>query len=327
MIKIIAGRILVIILIVAGALLLSGLFSMAGAEAPMVKSQVPGYYRMMVGQFEITALADGFVDLDVKLMRNISDEKIRGLLDRGFTGYPKMKTSVNAYLINTGRQLVLVDAGAGKLLSAAHGNVMRNLKAAGYDPSQVDIILITHMHRDHVGGLVDADGRMAFPNATVYVARAESEFWLSEAEAAKAPVEARSSFKAVSGTAAPYIAAGRWKTFEGSGLPVAGISALAIPGHTAGHTAYEVKSGNEVFLVIGDMLHSAAIQFAYPDAAISFDRDTGQAISVRKVLFRKAAAEKTLLGGMHIPFPGIGHIRAEGPESYTWVPVEFGPMQ
>ncbi len=305
---------------------LFGAISSVYAEAPMKKIQSPGFYRMMLGQFEITALFDGSVALNANLLKNISDSEVRSLLGRAFVSYPGMPTSVTAFLINTGSKLVLVDAGAAGSMGPTLGHLPENLKAAGYNAAQIDAVLLTHMHRDHMGGLIDAAGKPVFPNAVVYVAKAESDFWLSVAIAENAPVKHQSYFKIVRGLADPLIAYGKMKTFEGSELPIPGITAIAIPGHTPGHTAFEVCSGGQTLLIIGDTVHSMAVQLPKPETAIEFDTDQKQAIASRLALFKKMADSKVLVGGMHIPFPGIGHVRKEGHNVYMLVPVEFSPI-
>jgi glyoxylase-like metal-dependent hydrolase (beta-lactamase superfamily II) len=309
------------------ALLLFCFFSSAQAEAPMVKTQVPGYYRMMLGQFEVTALYDGFVEMDAKLLINASEQEIQALLSRMFVGGPKMSAATNAYLINTGSKLVLVDTGAGKVFGPTLGSVIQNLKAAGYDPAQIDAVMISHMHGDHVGGLLDESGKPAFSNAVVYVSKRENDFWLSPAIAEKAPAEYKKYFKMARDLAAPYIALGKWKTFGDGEMPVPGVKAVLIPGHTPGHTAYEVSDGKEALLITGDMVHSLAVQFPRPDVAFEYDTDKGQAVSVRLALFKSAAERKVLVAGMHLPFPGIGRIRANGRNAYAWLPVEFSPIR
>lgn len=312
------------ILVLVATLL--GLASLAQAEAPMVSTQVPGYYRTQLGQFEVTALFDGAIELDTKLLRNASATDLQRLLSRMFVGNPKMQTAVNAYLINTGSHLVLVDAGAAKLFGPSLGYVVQNMKAAGYEPAQVDTVVITHLHGDHVGGLNDASGQPLFTKAKIFVAEAESDFWLSRKIADAAPTEVQPFFKMARDSAAPYLAAGQWKTFTGGSVLVPGIQAVTANGHTPGHTAFAVESEGQKLLIWGDLVHAHAVQFARPGVSIEFDIDQKQAIATRRSIMKAMAASKSLVAGMHLPFPGIGHVRADGKDRYSWVPIEFAPL-
>jgi glyoxylase-like metal-dependent hydrolase (beta-lactamase superfamily II) len=144
---------------------------LARAEAPQVQTQVPGYYRTQLGDFEVTALYDGAIELETKLLKNAQPQDLNALLARMFVGNPKMQTAVNAYLINTGKNLVLVDTGAAKLFGPSLGNIAANLKAAGYSLEQVDTVVLTHLHADHMGGLNDAGGQPIFPKARILAAQ------------------------------------------------------------------------------------------------------------------------------------------------------------
>lgn len=312
--------------IVLVALTFLSLSTIAHAEAPKVGTQVPGYYRTMLGQFEITALYDGAIELDTKLLHNSTPTELNKLLARMFVGNPKMQTAVNAYLINTGKNLVLVDAGAARLFGPSLGFILQNMKAAGYDPSQVDTVVITHLHADHVGGITGADGQPLFPKATIMVAKEDHDFWLSTEVAAKMPEKMQPFFKMARDAAAPYQKAGRWQTFTAGSTLVPGIVAEQANGHTPGHTAFCVGSDGKYLLIWGDIVHAHAVQFTNPGVSIEFDVDQKQAIATRKRLFKQMAANKTLVAGMHLPFPGIGHVRADGKGRYSWVPVEFSPL-
>lgn len=308
------------------AVTLMGFAPFAQAEAPRVQTQVPGYYRTQLGQFEITALYDGAIELDTKLLKNASAADLQRLLSRMFVGNPKMQTAVNAYLINTGSHLVLVDAGAAKLFGPSLGYVLQNMKAAGYDPAQVDTVIITHLHGDHMGGLNDASGQPLFPKARVLVSQADNDFWLSQKVADAAPTTVQPFFKMARDSAAPYLASGQWHTFAEGSMLVPGISAVKANGHTPGHTAYAIESEGQKLLIWGDLVHAHAVQFSRPGVSIEFDIDQKQAIATRRSIMKTMAASKSLVAGMHLPFPGIGHVRAEGKGRYSWVPIEFAPL-
>lgn len=297
------------------------------ADAPAkVASQVPGYYRMALGDFEVTALYDGYVTLDPKILNGASAKDIQSLLARMFVATTKgMQTAVNAYLINTGKNLILIDTGAAKCFDPTLGVITDNLSAAGYQTEQIDTVLLTHLHGDHACGLIAADGKPAFPNATVYVSKDETAFWLNKETAAKAPKEFQSFFKMAEDVVAPYAAAGKLKEFNAGETLLPSIVSVPASGHTPGHAGYLITSGEQQLLVWGDIVHSHAVQFARPNVAIDFDIDRKQAIATRKKLFAEAAKKKLWVAGAHLPFPGLGRIRAES-KGYAWVPVEYAPL-
>jgi glyoxylase-like metal-dependent hydrolase (beta-lactamase superfamily II) len=304
---------------------LSLAFAAAHAAAPQQKTQVPGWYRTMVGDFEVTALYDGYIDLEPKqLLKFTHPGEIERGMARAFQPGPTVQTSVNAFLVNTGQQLILVDAGA-RGFGPTVGQLQDNLKAAGYSPDQVDLVLITHLHADHVNGLVGADGKPAFPNATVLVSAPEAAFWLDDAVKAKAPKDAQPFFDMAKAAAAPVQAAGRFKTFEPNAEIAPGVKAVAT-GHTPGHSSYLFESKGQKLLVLGDMIHIGSVQFPRPEVAMAFDTDNKPAIASRKLWFARAAKEKILLGGAHLVFPGLGHVRPEG-KGYAWVPIEYSPIR
>jgi glyoxylase-like metal-dependent hydrolase (beta-lactamase superfamily II) len=229
--------------------------------------------------------------------------------------------SVNAFLVNTGTRLVLIDTGSGPLFGPTLGNVVNNLKASGYQPEQVDEIYITHMHGDHVGGLMAGDKR-AFPNAIVRADQRDADYWLSQANRDAAPADAKDSFKAAMVSVNPYAAAGKFKPFNGSGELMPGIKAVSTYGHTKGHTMYMVESKGQTMAVIGDLMHVAAVQFPVPSVTIEFDTDQKMAAVQRKKVFADGARQAFWLAAAHLSFPGIGHIRSDG-QGYVYVPANY----
>ncbi|SDT08685.1 Glyoxylase, beta-lactamase superfamily II [Pseudomonas asplenii] len=301
------------------------LINQAMAQAPeQVRQQVPGYFRQAVGDYEVTALFDGYNDLSPELLKGLSPEKVRGLLKRQAIGPDRMPTTFNAYLINTGKHLVMIDSGAGHCVPQTAGQLVPNIQASGYQPEQVDTIFLTHLHLDHVCGLVDATGKALFPNATVYVAQAEADFWLDPQRKANAPDNAKEYFDIAQHSLAPYKDSGRLKTFTPPASPIAEVQTAYASGHTPGSTIYRFASNGSAISFIGDLIHNAAVQFDHPEVAIRFDVDPKKAIKAREDEFSQLAADGEWLAAAHLPFPGIGHV-TQSARHFTWVPALYGP--
>ena len=297
----------------------------AVAAAPPAKTQAPGFYRVKIGDFEVTALSDGTFDMDVsRLLTNTTPEKIGAALARAFLKEP-IEESVNGFLINTGSKLVLIDSGAGALFGPTLGRLGANLRASGYTPEQVDAIYITHLHPDHVGGLMDGSKRV-YPNATVHCDKHEADHWLSQAQMSAAPESSRDTYKGAMASLNPYAGADRLRTFEGATELTTGIRAVAAYGHTPGHTVYVVESAGERLVVWGDVMHVAAVQFPEPSVTILYDTNSSAAAAQRHKVFADVAGRGSWVAAAHIAFPGLGHLRAEG-SGYVWVPANYTAMR
>jgi glyoxylase-like metal-dependent hydrolase (beta-lactamase superfamily II) len=294
------------------------------AEAPMVKRQA-GFYRLMVGAFEVTALSDGTNPMPALKLLHGDPTRIAEALKRNFLG-EQVETSHNAFLVHTGTKLVLIDAGAGKLLGPDTGDLLNNLRAAGYRPEEVDEIYLTHMHVDHVGGQI-ASGQLAFPNAIVRVDKREADYWLNEANMRAAPAEAKRFFDGAKVSVTPYMQAGKVKMFEGATALIPGMRAQSAYGHTPGHTMYVVESRGEKLVLWGDIVHVAAVQFPDPSVTIAYDVNPVEAEHTRELVFADAAKNAYLIGGAHMSFPGLGHVRKDGENTYTYVPLNYSSLK
>ena len=293
------------------------------AAAPQHHDQQPGFYRVKVGDLEVTALYDGTRAFDPNWL-NGTKATMDGVV-KGLHEDPQMLDVVdNGFLVNTGKQLILVDAGAGTWWGGgALGRLAGSLRSAGYTAEEVDIVLLTHLHSDHFGGLTTQDGNRIFPNAEVYVAKAESDFWLSAEIAAKAPKDAQPFFQSARAIAAPYIKAGKWHAFSGSEPIVDGMQIVPLPGHTPGHTGYEFRSKGQTILFCGDIVHAQRVQLQHPEVTAIFDIDQPAAAATRNELLPELAREDVLIATPHSSvFPPLGRLRKEG-SGYSWVPVVF----
>lgn len=310
-------------LALALALAVGGAPFVAHAGAPAAKKQAAGWYRAKVGDIEVTALLDTTARLPmVQFLVGAPKEQLSAAMARHFLS-DEPEVSVNAYLVNTGGKLVLIDTGLGTGMGSTP-MLLKNLRAAGYRPEQVDEVCITHMHTDHIGGLAVA-GKRVFPNAVLRIDKADTDHWLAEPPA-DAPKDARASFEATRALIGPYQAAGKLRPFEGETQVAPGVTAVPAHGHTPGHAIYRVESKGQVLVLWGDLIHVAAVQFENPKIAISFDSDNAQAIAQREKAFAEAAAKRWTVAGAHLSFPGIGHIRAEG-AGYVFVPLNYSALR
>lgn len=301
-------------------LLAPALATPAAAVPPQMRTQAPGFYRMMLGTFEITVLSDGTAARPVDKIMSKPDE-IREILARNHQALP-IELSINAFLINTGSMLLLVDTGAGELFGPqSGGRLVANLRAAGYSPEQVDAVLLTHIHADHSGGL-SIGGKRVFPNAIICVDRRDPDFWLDPVAEQAVPPAKRTTFEQSHATIDPYVAAGKLRPFDGATMLFPGIRSVPAYGHTPGHTAYLVESEGRRLLLWGDTIHLAEVQFADPEVTIDYDVDCNAAVASRKALLAQAAEQGFLVGGAHLSFPGLGHVYSEG-KAYAWVPEPY----
>lgn len=312
---------------VAGTLAGSSLAFVGGnafAKAPAFGHQVLSAYRHMVGSVEVIALSDGAFDLPVQMFPKANPDETAKILSS--TGAPTdlLGTAVNAFLVNTGDKLVLIDSGAGQLFGPTLGRFAANLAALGVDPAGVDVIAMTHLHPDHFGGLLTADAKLAFPNAAIFIAEADTKLWLDEAIAAKAPADYKPFFDQARMMVGPYVAAQKYQPVADGKEVVAGVTAMAAPGHTPGHTMYRVSSGNQSLLIWGDIVHSAPLQFPHPDWAIAFDTDQELAIATRAKVFDMTSTDRLTVAGAHLPFPGIGHVVKSG-SGFGYAPLFWAP--
>src|SRR6202166_4660768 len=294
----------------------------APADASQHHDQVPGFYRLRVGDLEVTALLAGPAEVQLDWLTG-RKATLDGVVKALHEDPPLVEAADTGFLVNTGKQLILIDAGAGTWFGGgAYGHLVRSLRSAGYTPEEVDAVLVTHLHSDHVGGLTTQDGNRVFPNAEIYVAKAESDFWLSPEIAAKAPKDAQPFFQSAQGIAAPYIKAGKWHPFSDYDQIVDGMQIVPLRGHTPGHTGYEFSSQGKKILFWGDVMHVQRLQLPDPKITVVFDVDPTAASATRDQLLRKLASEDVLIAGPHMLFPGVGRLHKEG-SGYNWTPVQF----
>lgn len=260
-----------------------------------------------VGDLTITAVSDGYLHASFDFLANIDPaDAARMQENAGIKDHTSIH--INCYLVRGGGRTVLIDAGAGGFKQWG-GRSKTNLLLAGIEPSEIDAILLTHAHPDHVGGLTDASGATVFPNAELVAHHREVAFWQDDGNLSRAPERARGNFLVARQAFDGY--RDRLRAFDG-GEVLPAITAMPLPGHTAGHTGYRLGSGGKSLLVWGDIVHFPQIQVPRPEVSIAFDQDAHLAADTRSRLLDCVAAEQLLIAGMHLGESGFARIKRAG---------------
>lgn len=295
------------------------------SQAAILK-QAPQIYRISVGGAQITAISDGTIPLNAPtLLKGKDIASMQKLLNKSFLNND-VETSINVYLIEMDGHRILVDTGAGEMISHEHigGRLFESLKVAGVSPEEITDILVTHIHKDHTGGLVVGDKRV-FPNAVVHVGNPDVDFFLDPKQAATSsyrPKALSRAFEEAVQMVKPYKDAGRLHAFGNLTEILPGITATFHPGHTPGSAFYTLTRNGETIVFIGDTVHVEAVQFSAPEVTIVFDVNPKAAAANRAKAFAELSHTRVLVAAPHLLYPGIGHIRAEG-KAYAWVPIPF----
>jgi glyoxylase-like metal-dependent hydrolase (beta-lactamase superfamily II) len=254
------------------------------------------------------------------LVKNVEPAEVKRALGESFLPQDVLPISFTTLALRTGGKLVLIDTGLGDMGAPTTGVWRRNFRAAGFDPKDVATIIISHFHPDHINGLRLKDGSAVFPNAEVMVPAAEWAFWTDDAKMSAAPEAAKANFQNVRRVFGPM--AKDVKQYEGGKELVAGVTAMSAPGHTPGHTAYAVTSGQGRLLVMSDTSNHPALFVRHPGWHFAFDMDAAQAEATRRKLLDTAASERMQVSFYHAPFPATGHIAKEG-DGFRLVPAEW----
>ncbi|MEO0619964.1 MAG: MBL fold metallo-hydrolase [Pseudomonadota bacterium] len=293
----------------------------SAARAPMFGATQPSYHRIKLGAFEVTTVFDGSAAVPKVhpiFGQNQSADAVGAHMKANLLPADRMTIGFTPVIVNTGSQLVLFDTGNGSGRGATRGHLAKAVAAAGYKPEQIDIVVLTHFHPDHIGGLL-VDGKPQYPNARYVTSEAEYNFWSKQ--------DPNSSDTTMAGRAklvqAQVVPLAEQMAFIKDGADVvSGITAVGAYGHTPGHTAFNIESNGQRVLLWADACNHYVASLQKPEWHVVFDMDKDAAIASRKKILGMVAADKIAATGYHMPFPAIGYVEAVG-DAFRWVPATY----
>ncbi|WP_349745166.1 MBL fold metallo-hydrolase [Roseateles cavernae] len=281
----------------------------------------PGFLKTKLGDVEVIALLDGVTrrPLGEEFVKNAPLAEVRALLASQGLATDYIDVPYTPFLIVAGGRRILMDTGLGEFGGPTTGKLLEQLRAAGFQPGDIDTVLISHYHGDHINGLRNKAGDYVFPKAKVLVPAAEHAFWMDDAKMAAAPEGMKGAFNNVRRTFA-QMPAEMLQRFEAGTEVAPGIRSIAAYGHTPGHTLFQLQSAGQSFFYVADLTNVPALFARNPDWAVTFDMDAEAARKVRREMFQRIVDNKALLGGFHFPFPALGRMAASG-KGYAFQPI------
>lgn len=298
-----------------------GAWAQAAAELGTPSLPTPGFRRMKVGEAEVIALNDGIArrPLGEEFVKNAPLAEVRELLARQGLPTGHIDIPFTAFLVLSGGRRILMDTGFGEHGGPSTGRLLGQLAAAGFQPGDIDTVLISHYHGDHIQGLRRKDGSLVYPRAQVLVPEPEHAFWMDEAAMNARPEAQRGGFQ-LARRVFSELPAGQLQRFSPGSELAPGLRSVAAFGHTPGHTLFELQSAGQTFVYVADLTNVPALFARNPDWAVSFDMDAEAARRVRRATLQRVVETQALVGGYHFPFPAFGRIAAQG-EGYAFQPA------
>ncbi len=306
----------------ASSALLGGASLPAVAKAPQQGATRPRFRRVKLGDFEVVTASDGFANVPRVFPifgQNQSKEVVAEYMQSNFLPGDAMQIQFTPILVNTGNEVVLFDTGNGTGRGDTRGYLLETLKGAGYTPDQIDIIVITHYHPDHVNGLI-SDGKPVFPNARYVSGEAEHNFWTKKDVLESTDKAMQGRVKFVKENVIPL--AEKFSFLKDGQDVVTGITAVAAFGHTPGHMAFNIESGGKRLMLWADLTNHYVASLQKPEWHVVFDMDKDGAIASRKKILDMVAADKVPATGYHMPFPAMGYVEKVG-DAFRWVPLTY----